>query len=207
MIKFIYFDVGGVVIKDFSGTNKWIELQRGIGIKPEQDQEFVEFFDKYEPEVCLGRNIETLVPLMKKKFGLKLPKDYSFLKDFVDRFEKNESIWPVIEKAKSKFGIGLLTNMYTNMLGLVKKRGLLPNIDWDVVIDSSVEKVIKPTEAIFKLAQERSGVNVNEIMFVENGKKHVEAAKAFGWQTFLYDSTNLEDSSKNLLNSLSSLQF
>ena len=128
-------------------------------------------------------------------------------KDFVDRFEKNESIWPVIEKAKSKFGIGLLTNMYTNMLGLVKKRGLLPNIDWDVVIDSSVEKVIKPTEAIFKLAQERSGVNVNEIMFVENGKKHVEAAKAFGWQTFLYDSTNLEDSSKNLLNSLSSLQF
>jgi|TARA_Y100000310_G_C20153683_1_gene565933 hypothetical protein len=37
MNRFIYFDVGGVVIRDFSGTNKWEELRRSIGIKPEQD--------------------------------------------------------------------------------------------------------------------------------------------------------------------------
>ena len=128
MIKFVYFDVGGVVIKDFSETNKWIELQRNIGIKPEQDEEFTDFFDKYESEVCLGRDIETLVPLVSKKFNLKLPVKYLFLMDFVDRFERNESIWQVIEKAKSKFKIGLLTNMYTNMLNLIKQRSLLPNV-------------------------------------------------------------------------------
>ncbi len=198
MIKFVYFDVGGVVIKDFSGTNKWVELQRGVGLKPGQDKEFVKFFDKYEPEVCLGRDIETLAPLMKEEFGLTLPKDYSFLKDFVYRFERNESILPVIEKAKSKYKIGLLTNMYTNMLNMIKERDLLPKVEWDVVIDSSIEKAIKPTEAIFKLAQERAGVNTDEILFVENGKKHVEAAMKYGWQTFLYDPVNLEDSNSKL---------
>lgn len=198
MIKFVYFDVGGVVIKDFSGTNKWEELKQGIGIKPEQDKEFIEFFDKYEPEVCLGRDIETLVPLMKEKFNLTLPNDYSFLKDFVYGFERNDSIWPVIEKAKRKFKIGLLTNMYTNMLDMIKERDLLPKVEWDVVIDSSIEKVIKPTEAIFKLAQERAEVNGKEILFVENGKKHVEAAMKFGWQTLLYDPVNLEESNRKL---------
>ena len=84
------------------------------------------------------------------------------------------------------------------MLSMIKGRDLLPKVEWDIVIDSSVEKVIKPTEAIFKLAQERVGVNASEIFFVENGKKHVEAAKVFGWQTFLYDPANLEDSNRKL---------
>ena len=58
MIKFIYFDVGGVVIKDFSGTNKWQELKRGIGIKPEENESFDKFFDKYRTELCLSRDIK-----------------------------------------------------------------------------------------------------------------------------------------------------
>ena len=32
-LSFIYFDVGGVVIQDFSGTNKWSQLKRELGIK------------------------------------------------------------------------------------------------------------------------------------------------------------------------------
>lgn len=30
MIKFVYFDVGGVTIKDFSGTDKWEVLEKEI---------------------------------------------------------------------------------------------------------------------------------------------------------------------------------
>lgn len=31
MIKFIYFDVGGVVIDDFSGNDSWRELKVELG--------------------------------------------------------------------------------------------------------------------------------------------------------------------------------
>lgn len=198
-MKFIYFDVGGVVIKDFSGTNKWIRLRRDMGIKPEQDIKFEEFFDKYEPEVCLGRDIETLVPLIKKQFNVKFSPNYSFLEDFVKRFEKNDSIWPVLESATKNYKIGLLTNMYPNMLDLIKKRNLMPDISWNVVIDSSTEKLRKPQKEIFELAQQRAGVSPSEILFVENGKKHVDAAKKYGWNTFLYDSSNPEKSSAELM--------
>jgi FMN phosphatase YigB (HAD superfamily) len=198
MIKFVYFDVGGVVIRDFSGTNKWEELKTGMGIKPDQTESFNEIFDKYEPEVCVGRDVETLVPMLKEKLGLKLPDNYSFLHDFVDRFEKNESIWPVIEVLKGKYKIGLLTNMYPNMLDAIYKAGLMPNITWDVTIDSSIEKVRKPQTEIFQLAQDKSGFKGEEILFIDNGVKHVYAAKQFGWQGFVYDPTNTEKSNKDL---------
>lgn len=198
MIKFVYFDVGGVVIRDFSGTNKWEELKTGMGIKPDQAEAFSEIFDKYEPEVCVGRDVETLVPILKEKLGLKLPDNYSFLHDFVNRFEKNESIWPVIERLTGKYKIGLLTNMYPNMLEEIYKAGLMPNTTWDVIIDSSIEKVRKPQTEIFQLAQDRSGFKGEEILFIDNGAKHVDAAKKFGWQGFVYDPTNTEKSNKDL---------
>ena len=198
-IKFIYFDVGGVVIKDFSGTNKWNELKQNLGLKPEQYEEFETFFDEYEPQVCLGLDIETLVPKLKEKFSLNLPDDYSFLMDFVNRFEKNDSITKVLEKAQTKYKIGLLTNMYPNMLNAIKRNGLMPEANWDVVVDSSVVHLRKPQTEIFELATSEAGVKKQEILFVENGKKHVDAANEFGWQTFLYDSSNPEASSLELL--------
>ena len=42
-------------------------------------------------------------------------------------------------------------------------------------------------------------LKANEIFFVENSKMHMEAAKRFGWQTFLYDSTEMKTSNQKLL--------
>lgn len=36
MIKFIYFDVGGVAIRDFNGTDKWENLKKELGIPKEK---------------------------------------------------------------------------------------------------------------------------------------------------------------------------
>lgn len=200
MISFIYFDVGGVVIKDFTATNKWSELEKDLGITEDKQKKFIEFWDKYESEVCIGRDIETLLPLIKKQFSVDIPASYSLLNGFVDRFERNESIWPVIMKAKQKCRIGLLTNMYPNMLNAIYERDLMPSVEWDIVIDSSVEKALKPERRIFDIAEQRAAVARQEVLFIENSKGHVDAAKKLGWQTFYYDSANIEKSSKELDN-------
>ena len=183
---------------DFSETNKWDELKRSIGVTPEQDNQFDEFFDRAEIELCTGRDTETLVPLMESQFGLRFPPNYSFLSDFVNRFERNESIWPLLKAVKEKYKVGLLTNMYPHMLDREYEAGLLPQIEWDVIIDSSVEKVQKPQVEIFQLAEEQCGFHGQEILFVENTKRNVEVAQTFGWQTFLYDPRNVVESNRNL---------
>jgi hypothetical protein len=45
MTKFVYFDVGGVLIKDFSKTNKWEELKKAKNIT---DPGFDAWFDELE---------------------------------------------------------------------------------------------------------------------------------------------------------------
>ncbi len=200
MVSFVYFDLGGVVILDFSGTDKWAQLKKELGITPEKDKAFDEFWDKYEPEVCVGRDVETLIPLIENGFGSKLPKGYSLLIDgFVKRFEANKSIWPAIDKVREKARIGILTNMYPNMFKAIKDYSLLPNVKWNVIIDSSIVSIQKPDPKIFELAEKLAGCKGEEILFVENSPMHINAAKKFGWQTFLYDSANPEESSKELL--------
>ena len=70
MIKFIYFDVGGVVIKDFSGTNKWNDLKHELGIPSNRSQEFENIYDLYQDEINTNREIDSLLPIYKEKFNI-----------------------------------------------------------------------------------------------------------------------------------------
>lgn len=199
MIKFVYFDVGGVVIKDFSGSNKWEQICRDIGIKVTQDKEFWDIWNQIDDKVCIDYDIDSLLPKLSSRMGLQFKDGYSFLSDFVNRFEKNYTIWPVIESIQESSGVGLLTNMFPRMFNEIHKNGFLPNISWDRVIDSSEVKMQKPELRIFEHAQSLIDYEVNEILFVDNTKENVDVASTLGWRVYHYDHNNPEKSSKDLL--------
>lgn len=176
MIKFVYFDVGGVVIKDFSATDKFKQLNKDLNLTEE-------FWKQHERDICCN----------------KFPIEPYIVTEFVNRFEKNESIWLAIKEAKKHLRIGLLTNMYPGMFNEINKRGLFPKIDWEIVIDSSIDGVAKPNLDIYQLAQTRSSLKQEELLFIDNAQKNLDPASNLGWQTYFYDSSNYEQSSKNLL--------
>jgi FMN phosphatase YigB (HAD superfamily) len=198
MIKFIYFDVGGVVISDFSGNDGWKQLKAELGVTPAMDAEFVKIWRPYEQEVVLGRDLEAFLPILREKFNLNIPDDYSLLSGFVSRFEANKSIWPIVDKAKRKNRVGLLTNMYAGMLTKIEEKGILPKTEWDVVIDSSIEMLKKPDKKLFELAEQMSQANGPEILFIDNTIDHITAAKFYGWQTYYYDASNHQESCRIL---------
>lgn len=200
-IKFVYFDLGGVAILDFSGTNKWSELKKELGIAIEKEKQFRDFWKKYETDLCTGKiDTEALLVLMRERFNIKVPDNYSLLMDgFVNRFEENISIKSVIDEIHQNCRVGLLTNAYPKMLEAVKDKNILPDIKWDVVIDSSVLGLRKPSIEIYREAQKESGVAGKDILFIDNSLENIEAAKDLcGWKVFLYDSSNPKDSSYKL---------
>jgi len=198
-IKFIYFDVGGVVILDFSKTNKWQEMTRALGVNESNRKRFDEIFNEFEPEICVSKkSLDEFVEVVKSELGMSLPADYSMLDDFVDRFEANLNLHPILNKLAENYQIGLLTNMYPNMLDRIKNRGILPPIEWYNIIDSSIESVRKPQNEIYKLAEDKSGFEGSKILFVENSAMHVDAAKKRGWQTLLYDPSDISGSNTKL---------
>lgn len=199
MINFIYFDVGGVVIKDFSATNNWEILEKkSLGIPPDKSAIFNQIWKKNEIQIGIDLDVDSLIPEISSQCDITFPPNFSILDQFIPLFDTNTSLWPLIESLKSSHRIGLLTDMYPQMLDKIKAANLLPSIDWDVIIDSSIEKVRKPNSDIFKLAEKRAGVDSNEILFIDNLQKNIDSAASLGWQTFLYDSADYNQSSHDL---------
>lgn len=206
MIKFIYFDVGGVVIKDFSSSNKWQQFKLEIGINNSNEEDFDKLWQRYADDLCIDLKVKSFTDILNQKLNLNIPEDYDMLVDgFVSRFEQNPSIWDAINTAKESTRIGLLTDMYPGMFESIKQHNLLPEIEWDVIVDSSIEKVRKPDPKIYQLAQRRVKTPPKEILFIDNDPKNIAAAKQEGWNTFLYDPRDYETSSNKLDKYLSTI--
>lgn len=171
---------------------------RDLGVLPESEAVFRELFAAHEQKICIGEDINIFLKEAKEKLGLQVANDYSMTADFVNRFEKNPSLIELIAKLKQDFKIGLLTNQYPGMLEMIFKKGLVQKELWDIIIDSSIEKVRKPDQGIFQLAEEKAKVDPSSILFVENSVKHLDAARERNWLTFEYDPANPKDSTERL---------
>lgn len=202
-IDFIYFDVGGVVVRDFSKTSKWDEMLDDLGLKGEARQKFEKLFDEREAGFCRGEDVDTLVPVLRNEFGLKLDDGYSMLTDFVSRNDENPRLGKIIEQLEGRVPIGLLTNMYPRLLDGIRERGLLPEVRWDSIVDSSTAHFLKPEPEIYELAARQANTDPARILFVENSPMHIDGAKAHGWQTLLYDPADVADSNDRLVKLLS----
>ena len=197
----IFLDLGGVLIEDFTSGNRLQDTIQEIGVSQSDEVRFRELWAVHAaPEVCLSYPADNFHRIIEAEFGIKLPKSYSLLQHgFVDHFDPNPSIEPVIARLIGRVKLGLLTNMYPGMLEAIKaKPGLLPTVPWDVVIDSSEVKLQKPDKAIFEYATERAGEPKERILLIDNTRANVDAAAEIGWQTFYYDSDHYIRSSKQL---------
>jgi HAD superfamily hydrolase (TIGR01509 family) len=200
-ISFVYFDVGGVAIKDFSDTSKWDKMiDNQLGIPPKHRNDFNSFYDSIEPEICTGNiHVDSLLPKIIKEFHATVDPSFSLQKYFVEHFSKNISIIEVMQSlVKRDIKIGLLTDQYPGLLDAIFEKGLLDKSIFDVIIDSSIEKVHKPDKAIYILAATKAKNNPENILFIDNTKANIDAASTLGWQTFLYDSSDYDQANKDL---------
>jgi len=198
-ISFVYFDVGGVAIQDFSDSNKWGKMMDYMGVKIEDKDKFDEIYDKYETDICLGkRHVDTLIPMYQKELGLVLPDGFSMQQYFLDHFDPNPDLWPIVDKVIKAAKIGLLTDQYPGLLDGIFAKHILPPVVWDAIVDSSVVGVRKPMPEIYRIAKERAGVDGSEILFIDNRQKYVDGAFKVGWQGYWYDSRNYSKSNLKL---------
>lgn len=197
-ISFVYFDVGGVLVKDFSETDNWLKLKNMLGITPEKEVGFDQLYDDCEHKMCLGTDDKVFFPKFEEKLGIHFPSGFSFTKYIVDNFHNNPEIYPIVNTVKLRARIGLLTDMYFGMRLYMQEKDLFPDITWDVIIDSSELGLKKPMPEIYALAAERAGVPADEILFIDNRQKNLDGAKLAGWQTYLYDSRDYDQANRDL---------
>lgn len=97
----------------------------------------------------------------------------------------NQELVTLITRLKSKYKIGLLSNMDHSWLNSFSSRQVVKEL-FDVIVLSGDEGITKPDARIFKIAAERLGVSSEECVMVDDLAYNVDAAEALGMHAILY---------------------
>ena len=179
--EFIYFDVGGVIF-DFEGGIKNLANLLGTNFKLCES-----IFKKYDPIICRGDiTPQELWGKYKSETGFK-GKDIDFADFWTDQFVPIPEIHEFIKELSKDYAVGLLTNIYPGVFQLMLGKSKIPNIPYATVIQSCEEKLIKPEDGFLQIAEERSGVNPNKIVLIDDAEANVIAVVKRGWNGVLFD--------------------
>ena len=193
MISYIYFDVGGVLLD-------WSRVFEGAATKYNLDPEDIgKVFDQNHDDITKGvLSAKGFWDKCIQKYNLKNASDFDFLDSWVSDYSPIKEIHNLIKKITPKYKIGLLSNIYKNMLPFLLEKELIPNILYDQIIFSCDVGMMKPNPDIYELAQNKAGVSPNEILMVDDREDYLEGAKKLCWNTFLFDPKQRVSSVKKL---------
>lgn len=89
---------------------------------------------------------------------------------------------------RSKFATAILSNSADGARREEQRRYGFEELV-DVIVYSHEVGVAKPDTAIFRLTEDRLGVQAHEIVFLDDHEAHVQAARACGWHAVMHRDT------------------
>jgi len=184
---FIYFDVNGCLVHFFQRAFASLAEETGASADSIETA-----FWHYNDEVCRG--VITLDEFNKKMAEHIGAEEVNWQKHYLDTIEPIQEMHDVVKWASEHYKIGLMSNIMPGFLDEMRNKNILPNVKYDVIIDSSEVGALKPEEKIFELAQERAGVPANEILLIDDARVNLMAAGKMNWHVLWFDDSRSEES-------------
>lgn len=192
-IKFVYFDIGGVLV-DWSRV--FSTPARLFGITSD---DISRVFG--ENKEALTKGFMTAPEYWEKcieKYDLKNAHSYDFLQAWVGDYRPITETHAFVKDIKPRYKIGLLSNIYKGMLPFLLKTGAIPKIAYDQIVFSCDVGMMKPNLDIYELAAKRAGESPENILLVDDRQDYLDGAKRAGFQTFMFDEKHPEESVREL---------
>jgi FMN phosphatase YigB (HAD superfamily) len=128
--------------------------------------------------------------------------DIDWGKLYLEELEPVKEMHELLAWASEYYHVGLLTNIMPGMINEMLHRGLIPDVPYDAIIDSSQVGAIKPDQEIYEIAQNQSNFQPAEILLVDDTTANVMAAQKMGWKVIWFDDHRPEDSVKRIKTAL-----
>jgi FMN phosphatase YigB (HAD superfamily)/DNA-binding XRE family transcriptional regulator len=195
-VTFVYFDINGCLVRFFHRAFTRIAMQTGA---PADVIETA--FWHYNDAVCRGE-------MTLADFNRKLAQDLQITEPIDWQSYYMEAIEPITEMhemvtwAAQHYRVGLLTNIMPGFVDVMLKAGTLPRVQYDIVVDSSVVKAIKPEVKIYNIATEKAACPAGEILLIDDSRINLMAAEKQGWHVLWFDSYRPEESIKRIKSAL-----
>lgn len=193
-VRFVYFDINGCLVRFFHRA--FTELSQQSGAPADQIETT---FWHYNDAVCRGElSMDEFNRLMAEAFKVMVDWKANYLKAIETIPEMHE----LVSWAAEHYRVGLLSNIMPGFITDMRSQGLLPQVDYDVIIDSSEVGAIKPEREIYEVAQQRAGVDTEEILLIDDSRTNIMAAEHMGWKVLWFDDYRPDESVARVKQSL-----
>jgi len=194
-ISFVYFDINGCLVRFFHRAFTRLAEETNISA------DIIETaFWHYNDAVCKGEmSIEAFNAALAKR--LKIPK-LDWHQYYLEAIDPIPEMHELLHWAAKQYNVGLLSNIMPGCIDTLKKRGLVPNVNYSAIVDSSQVKAIKPERKIYKIAEEMSHCPASEILLVDDSRSNIMAAEHMGWHVLWFDDYRPTESAKRVRTAL-----
>lgn len=190
-IRFVYFDINGCLVRFFHTAFTDLSEKTGVSLNKVESA-----FWHYNDAICRG---EISFDEFNKKFAKQMNiAEVDWAPYYLGAVEPIKDMHELIKWASGHYKIGLMSNIMPGMIKAMLEKKLLPDVEYDVVIDSSKEHLIKPESKIYDLGEERAAVPAGEILLVDDTRANIMAAERKGWSVMWFDDYKPSESAKRI---------
>lgn len=193
-IRFIYFDLNDCIVQPRSRGFAQLAADSGQPIDVVES-----VFWRYDGQVCRGdMTVDELNTIWAERLGIMV----DWKKYYLAGIEKMSGVDELVKWAAQHYLVGVLSNSMPGFIPSMQIAGMLPDVDFDQIIDSSEVKALKPEPRIFQIATERAGVEPHEIMLIDDNRANLMAAEDAGWRAIQFDNYQPAISIENIKSAL-----
>jgi len=186
-VSFVYLDVNGVLVRFFHRAFSIIAEEAGVGA------DIIEtLFWRHNDAVCRGElSYDDFNAIFVQELGIQ---GFDWKKYYMANVDPMPHVEELVSWLSQHYRVGLLTNNMPGFTHELLASNRIPNIRYDAIIDSSEVNAIKPEAHIYEIAQQRAGVQPQEILLIDDGRTNLMAADRLGWHVLWFDDFRPEES-------------
>jgi FMN phosphatase YigB (HAD superfamily) len=157
-------------------------------------------FWQYNDRACRGdMTMDEFNAALAKELGVE---HVNWMDYYMEAIEPIPVMHELAAWAAEHYHIGLLTNIMPGFVSVMREKGLIPNLQYDAIIDSSEVGAIKPEAKIFEVATKKAGVPAAEILLVDDSRANLMAAGKQGWRVLWFDDYRPDESADKVREAL-----
>jgi len=194
-VSFVYFDINGCLVRFYHRA--FTRLAEVSGASADVIETA---FWHHNDEACRGdMTMDEFNAAFAKAIGLER---VDWLEYYLETVDPIDEMHELVTWVSQNYRIGLLTNTMPGFIEALRKQGLLPNVSYDVIIDSSKVQAIKPEAKIYEVATKKAACPPSEILLIDDARANLMAAQKHGWHVLWFDDYRPEESIERIQDSL-----